>query len=86
MKSWLKKATSFLIVLCLMIPSMALGSGIPENYQEIWQQIMAQEEQKRQEELAKLQGMKIYVEAHAIQAIGFDDADAAWIAFDQQHP
>lgn len=38
------------------------------------------------EELAKLQGMKINVEAHAIQAFGFDDADAAWIAFGQQYP
>ncbi len=35
--------------------------------------------------LAKLQGITINAEAHAIQAAGFDDADAAWAAFDGQH-
>ena len=30
-------------------------------------------------------GMTIDVQAHAIQAAGFDDADAAWTAFAQQH-
>lgn len=34
---------------------------------------------------ARLQGMTITVEAHAIQAAGFDTADAAWTAFGQQH-
>ena len=37
------------------------------------------------EELAKLQGLKIDVVAHAIQAAGFDSADAAWAAFEAQH-
>ena len=34
--------------------------------------------------LALLTGMEIQVVAQAIQADGFDDADAAWIAFDAQ--
>ncbi len=33
------------------------------------------------EELAKLANVVIKVEAHAIQAVGFDNADAAWTAF-----
>ena len=33
------------------------------------------------DQLAKLKGMKITVNAHAIQADGFDDANAAWAAF-----
>ena len=36
------------------------------------------------DDLAKLVGFKITVNAHAIQAEGFDDADAAWAAFDAQ--
>ena len=36
-------------------------------------------------QLEILNGMKIEVEAHAIQAAGFADADAAWTAFDGQH-
>lgn len=38
------------------------------------------------EEIANLQGMEILVEAHAIQATGFENADAAWAAFAVQHP
>ena len=37
------------------------------------------------EQIAALDGMTIDVQAHAIQAAGFDDADAAWTAFAQQH-
>lgn len=37
------------------------------------------------EQIAVLDGMTIDVQAHAIQAAGFDDADAAWAAFAQQH-
>lgn len=37
------------------------------------------------EQIAVLDGMTIDVQAHAIQAAGFDDADAAWTAFAQQH-
>ena len=33
------------------------------------------------EQLQTLAGLEIVIEAHAIQAIGFDDADAAWDAF-----
>jgi len=37
-------------------------------------------------QMAVLNGMSINVEAHAIQAAGFDgNADAAWTAFDGQH-
>lgn len=36
------------------------------------------------ENLAKLNEVEIQVKAHAIQAAGFDDADAAWTAFDAQ--
>ncbi len=35
--------------------------------------------------LEKLDGFKIVVEGHAIQATGFDTADAAWEAFDAQN-
>ena len=35
--------------------------------------------------LAKLANVKIVVTAHAIQADGFESADAAWTAFDGQH-
>lgn len=38
------------------------------------------------EELANLEGFRINVVAHAIQSAGFDDADAAWAAFDVQNP
>ena len=37
-------------------------------------------------ELAKLNEMEINVTAHAIQAAGFGTADAAWTAFNTQHP
>ena len=37
------------------------------------------------EQIAVLEGMTIDVQAHAIQAAGFDNADAAWTAFAQQH-
>lgn len=37
-------------------------------------------------QLATLNGMTIDIEAHAIQAAGFDTADAAWDAFAKQHP
>lgn len=37
------------------------------------------------EQIAVLDGMTIDVQAHAIQAVGFDNADAAWTAFAQQH-
>lgn len=37
------------------------------------------------EQIALLDGMKINVVAHAIQATGFDNADAAWAAFEAQH-
>lgn len=38
-------------------------------------------------QIATLEGMEITVVAHAMQASGFDDADAAWAAFDtQQNP
>lgn len=37
-------------------------------------------------DLEKLGKVKIKVTAHAIQAAGFDDADAAWTAFDSQNP
>lgn len=37
------------------------------------------------EELATIQDLTITVEGHAIQAAGFDDADAAWTAFDAQY-
>ena len=37
------------------------------------------------EQIAILGGMEIKVEAHAIQAAGFDTEDAAWIAFGEQH-
>lgn len=36
------------------------------------------------EDLAALEGLEIVVNGHAIQAVGFDDADAAWVAFDAQ--
>ena len=36
------------------------------------------------EELKTIQDLKITVTGHAIQAAGFDDADAAWAAFDEQ--
>lgn len=36
------------------------------------------------EQLAKLEGLEITVVAHAIQADGFENADAAWEAFDEQ--
>ena len=36
------------------------------------------------EELKTIQGMQITVTGHAIQAAGFDDADAAWEAFASQ--
>lgn len=38
------------------------------------------------DELATLANLKIDVVAHAIQADGFETADEAWAAFDQQHP
>jgi len=37
------------------------------------------------EQIAVLDGMTIYVEAHAIQAAGFSGENAAWAAFDEQH-
>lgn len=37
------------------------------------------------DDIAFLDGMNISVEAHAIQADGFENADAAWVAFDKQH-
>ena len=37
------------------------------------------------EQIAILGGMEIKVEAHAIQAAGFETEDAAWIAFGEQH-
>lgn len=37
------------------------------------------------DDIAFLGGMSISVEAHAIQAAGFDTEDAAWIAFGEQH-
>ena len=37
------------------------------------------------EQISVLDGMKINVVAHAIQAPGFDNADEAWSAFDAQH-
>lgn len=37
-------------------------------------------------QLATLTGLTLTVEAHAIQASGFDNADSAWAAFAQQHP
>ena len=37
------------------------------------------------EQIAVLDGMTIDVQAHAIQAAGFANADAAWTAFGQQH-
>ena len=37
------------------------------------------------DDIAFLGGMSISVEAHAIQAAGFDTEDAAWIAFGKQH-
>ncbi len=37
----------------------------------------------RKEQLTKLAELEIKVEAHAIQADGFETADAAWTAFDQ---
>lgn len=37
------------------------------------------------ETIAMLDGMKIAVEAHAIQAAGFDTAEEAWTAFGKQH-
>lgn len=37
------------------------------------------------DQLAALQGMEVSVVAHAIQAAGFENADAAWAAFDTQH-
>lgn len=37
-------------------------------------------------ELAELQKIEINVVAHAIQEASFADADAAWKAFDEQHP
>ena len=36
------------------------------------------------EDVKGINDMKIIVNAHAIQAAGFSDADAAWAAFDQQ--
>ncbi len=36
------------------------------------------------EDLKSIEGFKIVVEGHAIQAKGFDDADAAWEAFADQ--
>lgn len=36
------------------------------------------------DELQSIDGMKITVRGHAIQAAGFADADAAWAAFDQE--
>ena len=36
------------------------------------------------EQLAKIEDMTITVNAYAIQADGFEDADAAWAAFDKQ--
>ena len=37
------------------------------------------------EQIAILGGMEIKVEAHAIQAAGFETEDAAWITFGEQH-
>lgn len=37
------------------------------------------------DQLANLAEVEIVVNAHAIQAAGFDDADAAWAAFAEQH-
>lgn len=37
------------------------------------------------QQLAALKDLQIRVEAHAIQAAGFENADAAWAAFDTQH-
>lgn len=37
------------------------------------------------EQIAILDGMSIDVQAHAIQATGFDNADAAWAAFAHQY-
>ncbi|MEE0930227.1 MAG: SipW-dependent-type signal peptide-containing protein [Acutalibacteraceae bacterium] len=36
------------------------------------------------EELAKISNLEITVVANAIQSLGFDDADTAWVAFDEQ--
>lgn len=36
------------------------------------------------EELATISDLKITVQANAIQAYGFDNADEAWVAFDEQ--
>lgn len=38
------------------------------------------------DEIASLSGLNINFVAHAIQASGFADADAAWTAFEQQNP
>lgn len=38
------------------------------------------------EQLATLEGLTITVNAYAIQAEGFDSADAAWAAYDAQNP
>ena len=38
------------------------------------------------DEIAHLNGMNISVTAHAIQASGFENTDAAWAAFDNQNP
>lgn len=40
--------------------------------------------QLNNDHLAKLEGFTIDVQGHAIQALGFDTADAAWAAFDAQ--
>ena len=37
------------------------------------------------EQLETIQGLEIVVEGHAIQTASFDDADAAWAAFDAQY-
>ncbi|MBQ7836711.1 MAG: hypothetical protein IJ389_05600 [Clostridia bacterium] len=36
------------------------------------------------EDLKSIEGFKIVVQGHAIQATGFEDADAAWAAFNDQ--
>lgn len=36
------------------------------------------------EDLKSIEGFKIVVEGHAIQAVGFDNADEAWEAFEEQ--
>ena len=60
------------------------GTGVDQPLEPLFTSIAVPGEYDN-DDIAFLGGMSISVEAHAIQAAGFDTEDAAWIAFGKQH-